>query len=133
MIIPVTAIFASVLAVLMLFLAYRISMFRLKFKQSLGTTEHPDFQAAVRAHGNLVEYAPMALILMAIGEMNGIGSLVIYWVGMVFTLGRLLHAWGMIKGQGGPHRARLIGTLCTWLSMLAMAILVVWNVVQVNG
>ncbi|MDX1800567.1 MAG: MAPEG family protein [Marinobacter sp.] len=133
MIIPVTAIFASVLAVLMVFLAYRISMFRLKFKQSLGTTENPDFQAAVRAHGNLVEYAPMALVLMAIGEMNGVGSLVVYWVGMVFTLGRFLHAWGMIRGQGGPHRARLFGTLCTWLSMLAMAVLVVWNVLQVNG
>lgn len=132
MIIPMSAIFASVIALLALFLAYRVSTFRLKYKQGMGHNEDRDFESAMRAHGNLMEYAPLALILMAIGELNGVSAGHVYWVGMTFVVGRLLHAWGMAKGHGGPHRARLVGILLTWLAILAMALLLIWNVYQMN-
>ena len=51
---------------------------------------------------------------------------------MAFVGGRILHAYGMFNGQGGPHNARLLGILLTWLSILAMAVLVVWNVMQIQ-
>ncbi|MBS3804683.1 MAG: MAPEG family protein [Oleiphilaceae bacterium] len=132
MITPMSAVFASVIAVLMVFLAYRVSTFRLKYRQGLGHNEDPDFEAAVRAHGNLVEYAPLALILLVVGELNGVNIKTVYWVGLVFVVSRLLHAWGMTQGRGGPHKARLVGTLLSWLSILVMAVLVVWNVIRVN-
>jgi uncharacterized membrane protein YecN with MAPEG domain len=133
MITPVSAVFAGVVALLMLFLAYRVSMFRLKHKQGMGHNDNPDFEAAVRSHANLAEYAPIALILLVVGELNGVNSQLIYWVGLIFVGGRVLHAWGMAKAQGGPHKARLIGILLSWLSIAVMAGLVLWNAISVNA
>ena len=66
MLMPVTAVFAAVTAVLLLFLSVQVSRYRLKYQQGLGVNENQDFEVAVRAHANLVEYAPMALLLMAL-------------------------------------------------------------------
>ncbi|MCK0163531.1 MAPEG family protein [Marinobacter sp. S6332] len=133
MIVPVTGVFAAVLGILLLVLSGHVVRFRLKYKKGMGVTDNPDFQAAVRAHGNLVEYAPIGLIMLGIAELNGVASGLIYWTGMTLAVGRLLHAWGMINGHGEEHIARAIGIVMTWLAILAAAILLLWNVWQVNG
>lgn len=127
MIIPITAVFAGVTGLLLLFLSYRVSTFRLKHKQGIGVNDDRDFEIAVRSQGNLTEYAPIALILMAIGELNGVATMAVYVVGMAFVAGRFLHPWGMVKGRGKTHPARLAGILLTWLSILAMSVLVLVN------
>lgn len=132
MLMPVTAVYAAVTAVLLLFLSVQVSRYRLKFRQGLGVNEDRDFEVAVRAQGNLVEYAPIALILMAVGELNGVHAQWVYWVGLAFVGGRIFHAFGMFNGHGGPHKARMLGIMLTWLSILAMAFLVIWNVIQVQ-
>ncbi|WP_298452124.1 MAPEG family protein [uncultured Marinobacter sp.] len=133
MLLPVTGVFAAVLGILMLVLSAYVVKFRVKYKKVMGVTDNPDFQAAVRAHGNLVEYAPIGLIMLGIAELNGVASGLIYWTGMSLVVGRLLHAWGMINGHGGEHKARALGMVLTWLAMLAAAILLLWNVWQVHG
>jgi uncharacterized membrane protein YecN with MAPEG domain len=133
MIIPVTAVFAAITGFLALFLAWRVTTFRRKHNAGLGDAGGDrDFQVAIRAHGNLVEYAPIILIMMAIGELNGIASGQIYWIGMLFIVGRLLHAWGFIKSRGGTALSRMIGVLFTWLAMLAMAVMLLINVARVS-
>lgn len=132
MIIPVTAVFAAITALLMLYLAWRVTTFRRKYKTGLGDSGQKDFEVAIRAHANLVEYAPIALILMAIGELNGVYVLYVYGVGMLFIIGRLLHAWGFIRSRGGYHPGRLVGTVFTWLSILVMALLMLANVLRVS-
>jgi uncharacterized protein len=133
MIVPVSAVFAAVLGLLLLVLSFMISRYRLKFKHGLGVSDDIDFQATVRAHANLVEYAPIGLIMLAIAELNGVSSTLIYWTGMGFVVGRLLHAFGMINGRGGPHMARMAGILLTWLAILVLSLLLFWNVFQVYG
>lgn len=132
MIIPVTAVFAAITSFLMLFLAWRVTTFRRKYKTGLGDDGQRDFQVAIRAHANLVEYAPIALILMAIGELNGVAAMHIYGVGMLFIIGRLLHAWGFIQSRGGYALSRMVGVLFTWLSILIMALLMLVNVARVS-
>lgn len=133
MIVPVTGVFAAVTGILLLVLSIQVVKFRLKYRKGLGVTDDRDFEAAVRAHANLVEYAPMGLIMLAIAELNGVASGLIYWTGMALVVGRILHAWGMINGRGEPHKARLIGILLTWLAILATAIFLLWNVWSVYG
>jgi uncharacterized protein len=133
MIVPVSAVFAAVLGLLLLFLSFLVSRYRLTFKHGLGVSDDIDFQATVRAHANLVEYAPIGLIMLAIAELNGVSSTLIYWTGMGFVVGRLLHAFGMINGRGGPHMARMAGILLTWLAILVLSLLLFWNVFQVYG
>ncbi|MBE02327.1 MAPEG family protein [Marinobacter lutaoensis] len=133
MIIPVTGVFAAVLGLLLLALSARVVKYRLKYRKGLGVTDDRDFEVAVRAHANLVEYAPLALLMLAIAELNGVASGLIYWLGMALVAGRILHAWGMIQGRGGPHLARMAGIVLTWLAILVTAILLFWNVWQVYG
>jgi uncharacterized membrane protein YecN with MAPEG domain len=63
----------------------------------------------------------------------GLPSGLVYWTGMAFVVGRVLHAFGMINGRGGPHIARMAGILLTWIGILAIAVLLLWNVFQVYG
>ncbi|TGN38836.1 MAPEG family protein [Marinobacter confluentis] len=133
MIVPVTAVFAAALGLLLLVLSLLVVRYRLKFKQGLGVSEDIDFQAAVRAQANLVEYAPTGLIMLAIAELNGVSGTWIYWTGLGFVVGRLLHAFGMVNGRGGPHMARMVGILLTWLAIVVLAVLLIWNVYQVYG
>lgn len=133
MIVPVSAVFAAVLGLLLIFLSLLVSRHRLKLKQGLGVSEDIDFQATVRAHANLVEYAPMGLIMLAVAELNGVPGALIYWTGMGFVVGRLLHAFGMINGRGGPHIARMAGILLTWLAIVVLSLLLMWNVYLVYG
>src|SRR5690554_7324729 len=91
MLMPVTGVFAAVLGILMLVLSAYVVKFRMKYNKGMGVTDNPDFQAAVRAHGNLVEYAPIVLIMLGIAELNGVATGYVYWTGMAFVTGRLLH------------------------------------------
>ncbi|MEH6561237.1 MAG: MAPEG family protein [Marinobacter sp.] len=133
MIVPVTGVFAAVLGILLLVLSAHVVKFRLKYNKGMGVTDNPDFEAAVRAHGNLVEYAPIGLIMLGIAELNGVASGFVYWAGMALVVGRLLHAWGMINGRGNTHKARVLGVVLTWLAILAAAIMLLWNVWSVYG
>lgn len=131
MIVPVTGVFAAIIGLLLLVLSGQVVRFRLRYKKGMGVTDDRDFEAAVRAHANLVEYAPIGLLMLAIAELNGVPSGLVYWSGMALVVGRVLHAWGMINGRGGTHWARMVGIVLTWLAILATAILLLWNVWQV--
>ena len=133
MIVPVTAVFAAVIGILLLVLSFQVVRFRLKYGKGMGVTDDRDFEAAVRAHANLVEYAPLGLIMLALAELNGVAGGLVYWTGMALVVGRILHAWGIINGRGGPHKARMAGIVLTWLAILVAAILLLANVYQVYG
>ena len=133
MILPITGVFAAVIGILLLFLSAVVVKYRIKYRMGMGIAEDRDFEAAVRAHGNLVEYAPLTLLMLGVAELNGVANGLIYWVGMAFVAGRILHAWGMLQGQGGPHKARMVGILLTWAAILIIAVLLLLNVFQVYG
>ncbi|KEF30929.1 MAG: MAPEG family protein [Gammaproteobacteria bacterium] len=133
MIVPVTGVFAAVIGILLLVLSAQVVKYRLKYRKGMGTNDDVAFEAAVRAHANLVEYAPLGLIMLGLAELNGVPAGLVYWTGMGLVVGRLLHAFGMINGRGGTHWARMIGIVLTWLAILVAAILLLWNVWQVYG
>lgn len=133
MVIPVTAIFASITALIMLFLAYRVTGFRRRLKAGLGDNGDRDFNTAIRAHANLVEYAPMTLLLLGIAELNGVRAQWIYLLGLAFVISRLLHAWGFIRSRGGAHTGRFLGIVINWLVLLILVALNIWNVAVASG
>ncbi|QSP95344.1 MAPEG family protein [Marinobacter salinisoli] len=133
MIVPITGVFAAVTGILLLVLSMLVVRCRFKYKKGLGWTDDREFLVAVRAQANLVEYAPLALLMLGIAELNGVPSGLIYWIGMAFVTSRILHAYGMFQGQGKTHWARFIGIIVTWLAILATAILLLWNVWKVYG
>jgi uncharacterized membrane protein YecN with MAPEG domain len=86
----------------------------------LGEGDSAELLQAVRAHGNLIEHAPLALILLGLIEMQGAEVWVLHLLGSLFFLFRILHAYGLsISRESTPYR--VVGALGSWLLMLAMS------------
>lgn len=121
MILPVTGIYAALLAMLAIVLATRVVLLRRGLRVGLGTGGHDALARAIRAHGNLVEYAPLALLLLLIIESGGGNRWLVHGLGASLLLGRLLHAWGL-SGHAGKSFGRFYGTGLTWLVIIVSAV-----------
>jgi len=116
----ITLLYASLLTILAIFLAIKVGMNRVDTNIMTGEGESSMLLQSVRAHGNLIEYAPLALILLALLEMQNVSDFMLHLCGSLFFLARILHAYGVtISRESTPYR--LVGALGTWLIMLIMS------------
>lgn len=125
----VSAIYISLLASLIIVLAYRVTTFRQNEKIPLGDDNcSKAMNSALRAHANAVENIPIACLLLAALELNSLNPILIHIFGLVLLLSRLAHAWGLSR-KNGPSPGRFYGTLFTWLTMAAMVVVNIWVVI----
>lgn len=92
----VTITFTVFLSLFMIVLAVRVLDLRgspvTKFFHKRNREIDPnDLERAIRGHGNLIEYAPLFLILMLALELSDASVTLLYTSGIIFTLGRLMH------------------------------------------
>lgn len=124
----ITGLSAAILAALNVMLSLKVVGIRRKEKISVGDGGNDMLLRAQRAQGNLLEYAPMALILMACAEINGVPRLLLALLALAFIAGRIMHPVGIRDAQA-PFKMRVMGMQLTLLSMLALAAInVVWLV-----
>jgi uncharacterized membrane protein YecN with MAPEG domain len=116
---PITTLYACLLAFLLIYLAFQVVKQRLKHKSSLGH-EQTSLLVAGRNHANASEYIPIALILLALAELNGASGLLIHICGTSLLIARVVHAWGFKAGFGDAHTGRYWGTVLTWASILVL-------------
>ena len=97
-------------------------MNRVETKTMTGEGESSKLLQSIRAHGNLIEYAPLALILLALLEMQNLSDTMLHLCGSLFFLLRISHAYGVtISRESTPYR--LVGAVgVTWLIMLGMSL-----------
>lgn len=115
---PITSLYAALCALLVLALAFNVVRFRLGKGVTLGDGGDESGQRAVRAHGNAVEYIPLALILIGLLEGNHANAWSLYLYGTVLFLGRLSHAWGLLAMPTTSNNFRKLGIIATWLVLL---------------
>lgn len=118
---PITAIYAALSAVMLLVLAALVVRARWATRTALGVGSDPRMERAVRVHANFVEYVPLALLLMLLAELNGLGAAALHAAGMALLVSRVLHAWGLSRHSARSF-GRFWGTLGTWLTLLALAV-----------
>jgi len=122
----ITALSASILACLCVMLSLNVVGIRRKEKISVGDGNNEDLLKAMRAQANLLEYAPITLILLACAEINGVHRLLLFLLAAAFVAGRILHPIGL-KTDKPPGSARVLGMQLTLVSMLALcAVNVLW-------
>ncbi|WP_420561031.1 MAPEG family protein [Tepidicaulis sp.] len=110
-------LYAGLNILLNLILAYRVSSNRVRSKIATGTGEDSALYNASRAHITNVEYTPIGLIGLLVVASLGASIWVIHGIGVLLTLGRLLHAIGVSRtSESSPPR--LVGTLLTWVALL---------------
>ena len=67
----------------------------MKLRVPLGDGGNPQMLRMIRLHGNAAEYIPLALVLMAIYEINGGWHTALHVIGIALVAGRVLQTWGM--------------------------------------
>ena len=92
----VTITFTVFLSLFMIVLAVRVLDLRgspvTKFLHKRNREIDPnDLERAIRGHGNLIEYAPLFLILMLALELSDASVRLLYISGIIFSLGRFMH------------------------------------------
>ena len=122
MTVSLTACYGAILALIIVALGINVTMHRVKLKVPLGDGGNPQMLRMIRLHGNAVEYIPLAIVLMAVYELNGGSHLAMNIVGIALVAGRLIQTWGMwVTSTTTPGRQ--IGQSLTWLSVAALALL----------
>ena len=124
----VTPLYAGLLGLLLVFLAFNISRYRVGLKISFGDDGHPGLKRAIRAHANLTENAPLALILLLAVEAQGFSATVVHVLGSVLVVGRVLHAFGLSRHEG-RSTGRAVGILLTWVMILVASALAIYSVI----
>lgn len=132
MLAPATAFYAVVFVVLKLILVWRVVALRQQLGVGVGDGGYQQLNVASRIHGNYIESMPLMLVLMFIAEMNGIAYVALHTVGGLFLVSRIGHAWGMHEAQGRWHPVRAAGVVGTWLALLGVCGLLVYNVMTIR-
>lgn len=116
----ITGFYGACIAVLAVVLAARVVILRRQLRVGVGDGDNRSLSLAIRAHGNLLEHAPLALLLLLLLEAAGERSWLLHAVGILLLVGRLLHAWGLSR-YAGVSFGRFYGTALTWASLLIAA------------
>lgn len=118
---PITLIAASLIGILIIYLSIGVVKERQRTKTSIGDGGDDKLHHAIRAHANLLEYAPMALILFGLLETNGANQWLMIGLASFFVVGRYMH--GLTFGKLATiNPYRIMGTLFTWLTILIASI-----------
>lgn len=116
----ITALYASLLALIILWLCYKVVLFRRTKRVDIGDGGDVTGIRHIRAQQNAVEYIPIALILFAAYELNNGNHMLLHGIGIALVIGRLIHPSGLVNGKGATF-GRFYGTLITWLVILLLA------------
>lgn len=119
---PITAIYAALCGILVILLAANVVRYRLEKKVSLGDGGHREVNRAIRAHGNTVEYIPLALILMALLEANGGSDTALHVYGAMLVVGRVLYGYGMLFPRSSANKPRQLGVLTSWIVIVGASV-----------
>lgn len=119
---PVTSLYAAILAIIFVALSLNVVRNRVKFKVGIYSKGHLPLDLAIRAQGNFFEYVPFALILMGMIEMGGGNLRWLHITGQVLVASRLMHAFGLLFKGAGTSVPRFLGTVLTYLVLLGCAV-----------
>lgn len=118
----VTPVYAGLITLLFVVLSFRVIGMRRSAHVGLGDGGNRILQRRLRAHGNFAEYVPLALLLMALAELQAAPLWALHLVGMVLIGGRLLHAFGVSR-EPETIKLRVIGMAMTFAVLLAAALM----------
>ncbi len=116
----ITPIYAALIAILFVGLSANVIRHRRNGKISVGDGGDRAMLKAMRAQANCAEYAPFALLLIAIVELQGAGAVILNLLGLALLAGRVLHAYGFGRTPQ-IMKLRQAGMLLTFAAILLAA------------
>jgi uncharacterized membrane protein YecN with MAPEG domain len=118
---PVFFVCAGLIGLLAAVLTVNVGIMRGRKKINLGDGGDPEMIAAIRAHANLIEFAPLCLLLIYVAS-DFYGFWTTAALSALFFLARVLHAGGML---GVIPQGRFLGATGTTLVLSVTSIMLV--------
>ena len=112
------AIYVGLNIVLLVALGARVVARRIAAGVAIGDGGDEELSLRIRSHGNASEYVPAFLVGLFMSAALGLAVWLVHLYGLMFTAGRVAHAWGLSKTV---VRARQAGMVATWTAMLLVA------------
>ncbi len=124
MTLPITLLYAAILGAWFLVLTVRVILSRRSAGVSLGSGEDRALERRIRAHGNFAEYVPIALLFMALLEINAAPVWLLHVLGGLLVAGRLLHGYAL--SFTSYSHLRVPGMGLTLFTLAGMVITAIW-------
>ena len=122
----VTALYAGLLGLMTIAVAFPAGSLRGKLNIALGDGGNTDLLLAMRRQANFVEYVPIALILIALLELDGVSKMPIHILGASLVVVRACHALGL-RSDTMRSPGRFVGAAGTALIIVVASI---WLIVR---
>lgn len=113
--------YAAALAPLFVLLSVRVIRLRRNARQAVGPGGVPELERRMRVQANFAEYAPFALLLLAMAELRGVRAPVLHGLCLLLVAGRCVHAWGMSRTPE-VFRFRVAGMMATFGVLIGAAV-----------
>ncbi len=124
----ITALYASICALILIRLSLNVIKLRHSERVSLGDGNVEALRIAIAAHSNASQYIPIAQLLLFTLEYNGAFAVLVHLGGIMLIVGRILHARGMITA----FKNRVLGMQITIWTIRLLAIANILLVVYVQ-
>jgi uncharacterized protein len=125
--VPITALYAGILALLLTALAINVTAHRNKLGVLFGDGGKPEMMRMIRVHGNSAEYVPISILLMGLYELNRGLPLALHVCGTALIVSRLIYVAG-VWSSDTVTAGRGIGIVLTWATVIALAVLNFWQI-----
>lgn len=127
----ITALYAALLGLLASALTVRVILGRVRSGVQAGDGGDAQLAQAIRAHANLSEQVPLALLLIALAEVTGAPGAVVHALGAALLVARLANAWGLSHSLG-PTKPRQAGAGLTVLVVTVTALMILFRWVTLH-
>ena len=115
--------YAAALALLYVYLSFRVIQVRRSAKQAIGNGGVADLERRARVHANFAEYVPFALVLLAMAELRGAWAPLLHGLCLLLVAGRCTHAWGVPRTPE-DFRFRIRDMMATFAALICAAVLI---------
>ena len=124
-----TSLYASLIAIILIILSIRVIAVRGNPAFKFFTLKSDDkftLERVIRGHSNLIEYAPIFLILLYFFEITESNSFYVHVYGLTFLIGRLMHGYCFAFTKKNMF-LRVSGTALTLGCILSISIILFIN------
>jgi len=121
----ISGLYASLLGLLLLCLAVRVTFRRRVARVPIGDGDDKELRKRIRVHANAVENIPIIILLLFFFETGGGASWLVHVFGGYAFVSRLAHAFGYSR-TSRPSAGRFIGMVGAWSLIPILSIANLW-------
>ena len=122
----IVPLYAGLLALVFVGLSALVIRQRGRAKVAIGAGGDALLERAMRVHANFAEYVPLAVVLLALMELQRAPAWLLHGLGLVLLLGRVAHAYG-VSQEKENFRFRVSGMMATFATLVTAALYLIWR------